>query len=349
MRRLLLLFGTLFLLSFHEPSDAGERVILDRIEYIYNLKSLVDAGVWKGFTDKKFDLPLVYYTDTNCYVANPTKKFIAIYKPTLLSQSNGLTIFKSRLVDSIPFHMETGMTFGNKSSAYNYKSPFMSCSSFEIIHQTIPGVDATEQWATMVIHEYFHGFQFKHPAHVAYFEKKISVSADTLKSTYKIYPWFKEGVDRENNILLAALETEDSRQVARLTDSFFALRKHRRAQAKGLPGHDLATLERAYETMEGTARYVEYSLYSSFAGKQPNDKLSKSDSAYHSYEYFRNYSIEKDPWLYLSDKTAYFYATGFNLVRLLDKLGVSYKTRLFKEGGLALEDILKQHYAKKGG
>jgi hypothetical protein len=213
----------------------------------------------------------------------------------------------------------------------------------------VPGIDATEQWATMVIHEYFHGFQFKHAAHIAYFEKKISVSSDTLKGAYKAYPWFKEGIDRENNILLAALQAANDREVQDRVDSFFALRRQRRVVAKRLLGDNLATLERAYETMEGTARYVEYCLYRGFAQKEPNNKLSRSDSAYHSYQYFQNYSIEKDTWLYLSDKTTYFYATGFNLVRLLDKLGIEYKTRLFKEGGLSLEDLLKQHYAKKNG
>jgi len=108
-------------------------------------------------------------------------------------------------------------------------------------------------------------------------------------------------------------------------------------------------IEQSYETMEGTARYVEYSLYSNFAGKKPNNNLLKTDSSYHSYQYFRNYNIEKDQWLYLSDKTNYFYATGFNLVRLLDKLKIKYKTRLFNEGGLSLEQILKQMQAKKTG
>ena len=50
--------------------------------------------------------------------------------------------------------------------------------------------------------------------------------------------------------------------------------------------------------------------------------------------------IENDKWLYLTEKTTYFYAVGFNLARLLDKLNIEYKTNLFKQGGLSLEDIL---------
>jgi hypothetical protein len=101
--------------------------------------------------------------------------------------------------------------------------------------------------------------------------------------------------------------------------------------------------------MEGTARYAEYSLYGHFARKNPDGKLVKSDTAYHSYQYFRNHNIEKDKWLYLSDRTRYFYATGFNLVRLFEKLHIDYQSRLFNEGGLSLEQILAQHLTKKSG
>jgi hypothetical protein len=44
----------------------------------------------------------------------------------------------------------------------------------------------------------------------------------------------------------------------------------------------------------------------------------------------------------LTDKTTYFYATGFNMARLLDKLGIEYKSRLFKDGKISLEDILRE-------
>jgi hypothetical protein len=211
----------------------------------------------------------------------------------------------------------------------------------------VPDVHSTEQWATMVIHEYFHGFQFKHPAHLNYFEKYIAVSADTLKKMYKSNPWFKESIDKENKILLTALSTADDKKIKTLIDSFFLLREQRRRQTKQQLNSDIVPIEQIYETKEGTARYVEYSLYSNFAKKTPNISLLKSDSSYHSYQYFRNYKIENDQWLYLSEKTNYYYAIGFNLVRLLDKLKIEYRTRLFNEGGLSLEQILKQHWDKK--
>lgn len=70
------------------------------------------------------------------------------------------------------------------------------------------------------------------------------------------------------------------------------------------------------------------------------------DTAYHSYKGFKNYKIENDPWLFIPGKW-YFYATGFNIGRLLDKLEINYKARLFEEGNLSLDEILETNYKKK--
>jgi hypothetical protein len=317
--------------------------VLNRIAYIYNLKSLVEKGVWKGFTNKKFDLPLVYYTDNACFIANPTEKFIASYRPTLVFENKDVKIFKTKLLDSVPFHMETSVTLGATSSAYNHRSPFMHCSSFEISRKYVPDLNSTEQWATLVIHEYFHGFQFMHPADLTYFEQHIAVSSDTLKNIYNKHRWFRESVDKENRLLLNALDAPNKSRVGVLLDSFFVLRENRRKVARQQLNADIVAIEQCYETREGTARYAEYSLYDKFAKKYPDKKLLETDSSYHSYQYFHHYSMEKDQWLYLSEKTNYFYATGFNMVRLLNKLNIPYKSRLFNEGGLSLEQILLQH------
>jgi len=65
--------------------------------------------------------------------------------------------------------------------------------------------------------------------------------------------------------------------------------------------------------MEGTARYIEY---------------------------FKNYTITNDKWFYINGAT-YYYATGFNIARLLDKLKVDYKSRLFNKK-IFLDDILRE-------
>ena len=60
--------------------------------------------------------------------------------------------------------------------------------------------------------------------------------------------------------------------------------------------------------MEGSARYIEYRLY----------------------EYFDDFNLTDAKWLYTIGKN-YYYATGFNLLRLLDKLGIEYHSHIFTD------------------
>ncbi|MGH2645213.1 MAG: hypothetical protein ACRDE2_14765, partial [Chitinophagaceae bacterium] len=265
------------------------------------------------------------------------------YKPVLIYTNGQLKIYKTKLLDSIPFHMATGITFGDSTSDYNYKSPFMNCSSVEITEKTIPGVNSTEKWATMVIHECFHGFQYKHKPYLNYMMNVIGkYPSDTLEKIYKANNWYKESIDKENNMLLAAINSTNQLDTRKFIDTFFQLREQRRLRTVKELNFNVKPLEEIYETMEGTARYVEYSLYKDFATMPADNELVKSDTAYHSYKYFKHYKINEDQWLYLTAKTSHFYAIGFNIARLLDKLKIEYKTRLFNEGNLSLEQILLQ-------
>jgi hypothetical protein len=46
----------------------------------------------------------------------------------------------------------------------------MRCSSLEQTSKTIPDVTSVNEWATMVMHEYFHGFQFKNDGYLETYE-----------------------------------------------------------------------------------------------------------------------------------------------------------------------------------
>lgn len=328
-----------------EPEDS---VIFNRIEYVFSLKSIIRENVWKDFDDDKFDLPLIYYADTCCYVTNPTEDFLNRYRPDLVHENGKVKIYKTFLLDSIPFHMQVSITFGDPSGDYDYKSPFMKCSSVETTCRTIPGVSSTEEWAMMVLHEYFHGFQFRHPDFLVYFEQNVmSFVPDSIKYKYKSGVWFKESIDRENSLLLAALESTDDRTISDSIDAFFRIREQRRERAKREFGFDVGCTEKVFETMEGTARYIEYNLRRHFAAEDTENGLLKSDPCFHADAGFRDFKLENAKWMYRTDKSVYFYATGFNIVRLLDKLGVDYKSRLFNEGGMSLERLLREYHNQR--
>ncbi len=345
MRQLTIVFFVLTVFSCTDKNKnvGADQKIFDRIEFVYNLKETIDKDVWGNFNNKVYDVPLVYFTDTSSYIANPTEKFISIFQPKLVYETKDLKIFKTeKILDSIPFHMETGMTLGDPTDDYDYHSPFMKCSSFEMAKKTIQKVKSTEQWTTMIMHEYFHGFQYKHQNYMNYYENNIvQIQPDSLTTVYDNNIWFKEKMDTENGLLLQAIEATDRVKTDSLIAAFFQLRQERRTLTKEKLNLDIESFEKCYETMEGTARYVEYSLYNKFSTMGQDDKLQKSDTSYKSFDQYRQYSIENDPWLFTTSKTTYFYAVGFNMARLLDKLQIEYKTRLFNEGGLSMEDILK--------
>ncbi|WP_139237251.1 hypothetical protein [Pontibacter akesuensis] len=330
-------------LACRKVPESIDQKIFSRIEYVYSLKPTIASDIWPDFNKSRYDVPLIYYTDTSSLVANPTKRFLNSYNPKLVYQNGGIRIYKvSERIDNIPFHMATGFTMGD-SSAYDNYTPFVHSSGYEETRKVVQDISSTEEWVTMVIHEYFHGFQYKHDEYLRSLAQNIfSVPQDSLRDIYRNNEWFKEKVDRENELLLLALETESRTKIDSLISTFLKLRKQRRKETKQRLGFDIESYEKTYETMEGTARYVEQKLYERFSDKLPDSKLISSDTSYHSYSYFKDYELDKEEWLYLPSKSAvYYYATGFNMARLLDKLKVKYKERLFNEGELSMEEIVK--------
>ena len=330
--------------SQKQENYTKEKIIFNRIEYVNYLKTLINDNVWPGLSDIKLNLPLIYYTDSVCYITNPSNEVLKNLTTDLIYSNGSVKIYKTSLIDKSPFHMETSIDFGNDSTVYNFQSPVMNCSSVEITNQTIPDINSTELWSTMVLHEYFHGFQFMHAPYQTQLKNSLSnFSQDSLKKIYQSNTWFQKAVDKENRILLNAISLNNSEEIIQLIDSVLHLRIERRTETLNKLNMDISEIENIYETMEGSARYVEYSLYNLFSKNEVPLKLIESDTSFHNYGYFQNFNIEKEDWLYLTEKTTYYYATGFNLIRLFDKLKIEYKTRLFKEEKLTLDQILKEY------
>lgn len=336
-KQITLLLLLLFCFSCKQNGEPHDKVVIDRLCYVYNLKSVVNDRIWKGFDDNKYDVPLIYYGDSNCYVVNPTAKFMNQYNPELIFGDAAIKIYKTPLLDSIPFHMHVTVSFDNADS-FDYMSPFIRCSDTELATKIIPDVPSTEVWATMIMHEYFHGFQFKHAGYLDYYQG-MEMTQDTLKSLYLQNSWYKESIDRENDMLLSAIDSEDITEMHSFVNSFFELREQRRATTKQKFNADITAIEQLFETMEGTARYVEYNLYDVFSTKRPDIEMMKSDTLYQSYSYFKDFSFDENQWLYKTGST-YYYAIGFNILRLLDLLKIDYQPKLFQDN-ISLEDILR--------
>lgn len=237
---------------------------------------------------------------------NPTEKFLAMYPSVLIHSDNNIQIYQTEKVDDKPFHMH--VTFTDEESNIDYRTPFMRCSSLEQTSETIPDVTSVNEWATMVMHLYFHGFQFKNDGYLETYETITNtVLPDTLIALAACHGWHKESITQENDLLLKAIDANDIEASRAYIQSFFELRNERRERVKKELCIDIVALEQLYETMEGSARYIEYCLY----------------------RHFGNFSLSDAKWLYTVGRR-YYYATGFNLLRLSDKLEIDYKYGIFK-------------------
>lgn len=281
---------------------------VERLKYAYSLKVFINDSVWSGFADKQYDVPLLYYGDTCYYVINSTKKFLAMYPSVLVNSDNDIQICQAKKVDDKPFHMHVTFTT-DEESGIDYYAPIMRCSSLEQTSRTIPDVTSVNEWATMVMHEYFHGFQFKNDGYLDIYETITNaVLPDTLIELAASHDWYRGSITQENDLLLKAIDVNDVESSNAYIQSFFKLRNERRERVKKELGIDIVALEQLYETMEGSARYIEYCLY----------------------RHFGNFNLSDGKWLYAVGRK-YYYATGFSLLRLSDKLDIDYKYTIFKD------------------
>jgi len=341
--KLILLSLLLLIVSPLQPKRE-EKVMINRISYIMHLKATLGQQYWPGFNTVAGDVPLVYFTDSASYVSNPTPRFMTMIRPVQIYRSPELNIYKTpERINKTPFQMSTGMDLLD-TTAFNFRAPFMFCSSPEATKKVVTDLGSTEEWATMVLHEYFHGFQFRHEPMLDYYLRNVfPVSADSLHRVYRANNWFKRLTDEENGLLLLALSSTDSTTMNTYLHLFQNKRKEKRDVCREKLKYDIRKYEGYYEKLEGSARYVEYQLMNNFRALPPDKALQKSDTFYTSNKQFSNFQLEKNTWLYETNQSAnYTYATGFNMARLLDKLKRPYKEQLFTNAALFLEDLLAE-------
>ena len=171
--------------------------VIGRLQYVCSLKDVIDDSVWQGFANKKNDVPLICYDDTCCYVVNPLDKILEKYKVNPVCQNDDINIFQMQRIDNIPFHMH--VTFTDEEDRIDFRTPIMRCSSLEQTSKTISSVTTVKEWATMVMHEYFHGFQFKQDGFFDAYERIFSeCPQDTLSTLQAQLKWYKESILQEN-------------------------------------------------------------------------------------------------------------------------------------------------------
>lgn len=337
---LLLLAIPLFRFTTQPTTD--ESIIYYRIESILSLKKEIMEKAWPQTKDTAYDIPLIYYTDSVCYVANPGEKFMSMARPELKYQNGNLRIYKTQSrMDSIPWHMETNVS--DVETSFDYLLPYSKVIGLEESRKfaMIP----LEAWNGMILHELFHGYQFKHQQFYHYAIKSKLIYAainDSLQGYYNIHDWYKKGIDQENALLLQAIEEKDLAKKKTLTRQMLETRSARRKTVDEKLNRPVAFYEPGFETMEGTARYIEMATIVNMIKPMIAGKLIALDSNYKKLLP----AVELKPLADIAIKTEatqrYTYAIGYNMCRLLDTYNKDYKSRLFKTPDLTLEKILQE-------
>ncbi|WP_426669748.1 hypothetical protein ACPPVU_00610 [Mucilaginibacter sp. McL0603] len=338
---LVLCLSLLLLLSFQTPKPDQTNLTISRILWFYSLKKQLALRAWPGFDGSDYNVDLAYFTSKSTFLIDPENALKGKNKLQKVYSTEQISIYSTERLDTNQFHMSTAYE-SQDSTLFWYQHPVMMCSDYETTHQTQQDVNDLQTWATMVMHEYFHGFQFRHKAFIRYANDSITVSNSRLQSYYDNYAWFKQSIEKENSLLLACLNTSDNHQVEKLFKRFKYLREHRRKYFSALMKFNLGPQEDFLEKMEGSSRYIEFKLYKTFSKIPRNKRLERIDTAYKKNIY-RNFNLKQKSWMYQSNSIRYFYSTGFNMIRLMDKLNISYKENFFDDNNLTPYQILCQH------
>lgn len=347
------LFILLPFFSFYtsHSNQSGDKncVVCERLTLFESIKKKVSATYWTSFNTHGMTPPLIYFDDSASWLAFSNERIFKDIKYQQIICPSGLRVYKmNNRLDSVSFHMENKMTFRDTASPYYYR-PVMFCSDVERASTLVPDVKNTEEWLQMVFHEYFHAFQFNHKSLMNYLRDSISLSVESLHGYYRKNKWFQDSLTTENNYLLKAIDARSIDSMKYFTRQFLETRKQRRKKFFDQFSLDISVSEIFWEKIEGTARYIEYYtgfIYSGLTYKSPSKTC---DLLFNNFKNYYHKDITKQPWFY--DKTqmmvGYYYVTGFNLCRLLDRLKISYKLNLFDNPATGLENyIYKQELLK---
>jgi hypothetical protein len=335
---------TMFLPSTIFAQKAEACKVCERISLFNVVKARIGQKYWGEFSTDR-PIPLIYFSDSNSYVVFG-KAFVysrAARADTIICPS-GLRLERIPRLDKIPFYMQNKTNFSDTASPYYY-NPTMFCSDPEGLRRVVPEFTSTEHWLQLLMHEYFHAFQLSHDSLLAYFGRNIRITEDSLDRRYLSDSVFANALLRENSNLLAAINSNMLDTTKYYARRFLTLRAVRRT--KHFERSNMAEVEDFWEKMEGPARYVEYYMGLSF----PNMNNTMScDTMFRAFAAFKANSRLEETEVFVERakiNRAYYYATGFNLCRLLDKLGIDYKGKLFNLPGLSLTEILSQGLAKR--
>lgn len=319
------------LLTSTHRINQQKNLLCDRMNYFFELKKRTANKFWKDFNSRSTFGPMILYTGAGDYLINPNE--------ALLRKLNFSPI--DHCIDSVIYGKVTGLKDEERlnmqvdydeedSSLTFYKNAIANISDIDIARKFIPNIRDLEFWIGMVMHENFHLYQtsytkFKNCQN----ETQEKFQRDTLISFYKNLPWYKQSIQKENGLLLAAIRTNDKDSVRRYLNEHLQIIKARQSRILWTYKIDIAPLEDMLERSEGVARYIEYSMKRMVKEIPVQKKLEGTDTTYH-FGAYNSYTRESDDVM-TGVSNQYYYATGLNLAILFEKYKVNYQETMYKD------------------
>ena len=297
-----------------------ENELIAQIEQILSVKQYLASKYWPELNDEEYSAPIVFYTDTACYVVNPKAGFLKEFLCKEIA-ANKFQLYKTERLDSIPFHMETHWALFD-TTTYAGKTPYVMCSDFREAQMMYPDITDETEWVPMVIHELVHGCQDSHPNHfIARQSIEYQVHEIDLSAYPSQYPWLCDALVKENSCLLAAISADDESEMNGFIRDFLSFRKERKERMYSEFGEVIVKQEEAFETAESLARFMEVQSALLINSANPN---YAEDSFYFCED------VQED----------FFFITGYNLVRLFIKMGIDLDLPYLSTEHRALESYI---------
>jgi hypothetical protein len=221
------------------------------------------------------------------------------------------------------------------------KRAFLLLGSLEALAAYQPSFPnaTTEAWISVAMHEFVHTHQLRYPSFAPYRARLNTPAFDPapLIELYKHDEAYRAAVVREYQTLTAAARREPRRDaaLAALRAWHAQYRKRRALLAARQDGASLIERDRVFSYLEGVARYVE-SDFLDRADQHPQRSIP-GDPRFHDYVDFVGRGYVASPNRQLDEQ--YYYAIGYHLCVLLQRIDPSWPEHVQTQEGLLLGHV----------
>jgi hypothetical protein len=221
--------------------------------------------------------------------------------------------------------------------------PWLVVGSLEALTKFHPAFEhaTTEAWVSVVMHELVHTHQLRAPGaeRVALEIVTGKRRPDALTSLFSSDPRFHALIEREYALLSRAAQApaSDKRAAKQALRRWLTYYQQRSASLHDHPNAEQLIADDAlFSYIEGVARYVE-SQFLAEPSLHPQTALT-SDPRFDHYAQFLGRGYAGSPNRQLDEH--YFYAIGYHLCVLLDRLDGSWRTRVHSQDNF-LYDLVR--------